>query len=119
MTDPTIHSDEGMQVQLTEYASTLADIPDFLDQVKERLDVLKAEGDRSRASVKDYEEQLVGMDDELGLTLTEVRAAVAHDLAILIDWALDAGADPATLQGLTYEISAETVKARAMVRSAF
>ena len=115
----TVHSDEGLQQQLTEYASTLADIPEFLDQVKERLGILKDERDRSEKETGEVQGELAIADDDLAATLSEVRENIAHDLAILIDWALDAGADPAALEGLKNEISTETIKARALARSAF
>ncbi len=113
------HSYEGLQQQLTEYASTLADIPDFLDRVKERLEILKGDRDRAEAEILATQGELEVADKDLDITLKEVRANVAHDLAILIDWALDAGADPESLKGLKGEIATEAVKARALVRSAF
>jgi hypothetical protein len=112
----TLLSDEALNVQLTEYANTLADIPDFLDQAKERLEVLKGERDRAELELKEIQEVT---DGDLATSLKEVRASVAHDLAILIDWALDAGADPAILSGLKGEVALEVVKARALARSAF
>ncbi len=109
-------SDEGVLQQLTEYADTLADIPDFLDVVKERLEVLKEERDKAERELKGVHQEWDSADDT---PIKEVRASVAHDLAILIDWALDAGADPAILEGLKGEVALEVVKARALARSAF
>lgn len=112
-------SDEALCKQLEEYASTLADVPDFLDQVKERIELLKEEATRGETDASDLHSDLQELQETHRNTIRDLIAEVSHDQAILIDWALDAGADAALLSGLKSTMTAGAVEARAKARAAF
>lgn len=115
----TTLSDEGLCKQLEEYANALADVPDFLDQVKERIGLLKGETGAAEADSKDYRTELEELEGAHRDRIKDLLAEVSHDQAILIDWALDAGADVATLTGLKSTMIVGAVEARAKARAAF
>jgi cell division septum initiation protein DivIVA len=123
----TVLGDEALCQQLTEYASALADVPEFLDQVKERIELLMEDLARAEDNTKGFQEELSNVDEQHAVAsaaigarvLKDVLAEVSHDAAILIDWALDAGADPEAVDGFKSLATAEAVKARAAARAAF
>ncbi len=88
------HSDEGIKQQLTEYASTLADIPEFLDQVKERLEILRVEAGKTESGTDDYQEELARVEQAHYVALV----AIAGDFNAIVDLAVDAGVDPAVIR---------------------
>jgi archaellum component FlaC len=114
-----ILSDEALCKQLEEYAGTLGDIPDFLDQVKERIELLKEEAGTAGDTSKDYQEELERLEAEHREQIRVLVAEVSHDQAILIDWALDSGADPGAVKGLKSAMTAGAVETRAKARAAF
>ena len=95
-----IHSDEALAVQLTEYADTLADIPDFLERVKERLDLLKGEAKTAEESLGDTEGELASFgDDHKAVVMDYQRAvsAISSDLEVMIELAMEAGVNATTI----------------------
>jgi hypothetical protein len=80
-------SDEGIQTQLTEYANALAEIPDFLDQVKERLEILQREANKTDGSAGEYQEELERVEKEHDVQLGKIQS----DFNAIVDLAIAAG----------------------------